>query len=444
VVDSDATTGVVEVKADVRDLGNSFLKDGTHKIAAEAVIVLADRYPEPPEPLAFQLTDEQTCRSTVEDLRRNMFHGPLFQMLRELVRYGKEGIEGTLEVQPRHGWFRSNPEPNIVLDPVLIDAAMHILGAWHLEQPDWTGRILLPFEVQSIEFFGPTPPVGSSLITRGHNEQESARHFRHGLEILDQDQNLWLRMTGAGYWRFYLPFGHVNFFGPKDEYFLSRAWPEAVSSGPERNLRCCYFLDIPADLKQPVLRAAGARVTLTPRELQEFRTWVHTDAELNSWFFGRLVAKDAVRAAWMRKFGEAIFPADLETELRDQRIECRPRDAIPTEPFPTVSVAQANDRIVAFAAFAPAVGVAVLAQTPDEPLHAAFERAACQAVADAYKIAVERVTATVNAAGAGEYLATVPREAGEHHSHGQNRVVRVQTASDNNFLVATTCGEVVN
>ena len=234
VASCDPQTGIVEVKADVRDLGNSFLRDGANKPASEAVVVLADRYPEPPAPQAFALTEETRCKSTIEDLRRNMFHGPLFQMLRTLDRIGREGIEGTLEVQPRDRWFASNPDPRFAIDPVLLDSAMHILGAWHLEQPDWTGRILLPIEVQRIEYFAPTPEVGTWLTTRGHNEQESARHYRHGLEVFDPNGQLWLRMTGAGYWRFYLPFGHVNFFGPKDEYYLSRSWPEAVSQNAPR------------------------------------------------------------------------------------------------------------------------------------------------------------------------------------------------------------------
>src|SRR4029077_19990484 len=101
--------------------------------------------------------------------------------------------------QPRDRWFRSNPEPLVVLDPVLTDAAMHILGAWHLEQPDWSGRILLPIGVNSLEFFGPAPAVGSHLLVRGHNEEETARQVRHGVEVLTPGGRLWLRMTGASY-----------------------------------------------------------------------------------------------------------------------------------------------------------------------------------------------------------------------------------------------------
>ena len=149
----------------------------------------------------------------------------------------------------------------------------------------------------------------SRLITRGLNEQESARHCRHGLEVLDPNGQLWLRMTAAGYWRFYLPFGHVNFFGPKDEYFLSRNWPEAVpprmQGAPPRR---CHSLEPPVDLKQPVLRAAGARVTMTPRELAEFGAWTGTDAELNDWFFGRMLAKDAVRRRGPRSTAKQYSP----------------------------------------------------------------------------------------------------------------------------------------
>jgi malonyl CoA-acyl carrier protein transacylase len=430
VTSVDPATGVVEVKADVRDLGNSFIADGANKIASEAILVLADRYPDAPRPYAFKLTDEVACKSTVEDLRRNMFHGPLFQMIRTLDRIGREGIEGTLEVQARTAWFRSNPNPTVVLDPVLIDAAMHILGAWHLEQPDWTGRILLPYEVQRIEFFGPTPSTGGHLIVRGHNEQESPRHFRHGLEVFGPDGRLWLRLTGAGYWRFYLPFGHVNFFGPKDEYFLSRNFPEAVPPRGETGAhRRCHLLEPPADLKQPVLRAAGARVTMTPRELAEFRAWNGTDHELNDWFFGRMLAKDAVRAVWADKHGEAMFPADIESERAGRGIVCTPRGDPKSEPLPPVRVAILHNVVVAFSAFADAVGIAMVPATKFAAEADARAAAARLAIADAFDIGSEGVDVAQTEL---DGLLLVRHDGAKF---------RVQTARHKDVIIATTLCE---
>ena len=192
--------------------------------------------------------------------------------------------------------------------------------------------------------------------------------------MFDAAGRVWLRLTGAGYWRFYLPFGHVNFFGPKDEYFLSRAWSEAI--GANAVFARCHFLDPPADLKQPVLRAAGARVTMTPSELDTFNNWTGTDAELNDWFFGRMVAKDAVRAAWTQKHGDAMFPADMETDDVDGRVVCRPRGAARAEPFPPVSVAVCEGKVAAFAAFAERVGIALRAppRTPRRKSSARRER----------------------------------------------------------------------
>lgn len=448
----DPDTGVVEVTANVRDLGNSFLRDGANKPACQAKLVLADRYPEPPELRPFRLSNEQPCRSSVEDLRRNMFHGPLFQMLHTLGRYGSEGIEGALEVQPRDRWLTSNPDPRIVLDPVLTDAAMHILGAWHLEQPDWSGRILLPIGMQLMEYFGPPPPPGTQLFARGHNEEETPRQVRHGLEVYDADGRLWLRLTGAGYWRFYLPFVHVNFFGPKDEYFLSRGCPEAVEESAERGTRNagvkaeagetgltaaratfgrCHFLEPPVDLMQPVIRAAGAGVTMTPQEQAEFRAWTGTDAGLNDWFFGRLIAKDAVRAAWNAKHGGSMFPADMETEVRDGRFTIRPRGGPLAEPFPPVSVAIADGKVAAFAAFTDRVGVGLVMlpkKVTAEAERTARHRAACLAVADALRLPAEQLSI---AAEHGERLLVAA---------GRDRI-RVQTARQRDAVIATTVCE---
>ncbi len=436
VVSVDPETGVVEVKADVRDLGNSFLADAAGKPACEATLVLAPDYPEPPGPLPFALTDEQPCRSTVEDLRRNMFHGPLFQMIRTLGRVGREGIEGTLEVQPRDGWFTSDPDPRVALDPVLVDAAMHILGAWHLEQPDWTGRILLPIGVNRLEFFSPVPPVGSVLRLRGHNEEETARQVRHGVELFAPDGRLWFRMTGAGYWRFYLPFGNVNFFGPKDQYFLSTRTPDA-ESGDGR----AFVLDPPADLQQPVLRASGVRVTMSAREQQGF-TEV-PEREKSTWFFSRLVAKDAARSAWAARNGGGAFPADLETDAADGRLTIRHRGGDGLSPLPPVAVAAANGKVAAFAAYAERVGAALealprKAATADE--EAARTRVAVRAAADALRIDPTGITVRSLDAAAGAAVVSLPPTTAALYPELQGGL-RVRTARHQDLVVATTTGE---
>ena len=459
----DPESGQIEVVANVRDLGNSFLPDGATKPSSEAVVILADHYPEPPAPRPFTLSNEQPCRRSVEDLRRNMFHGPVFWMIRSLDRWGTEGIEGTLEVHSRDTWLASNPEPRTLLDPVLTDAAMHILGAWHLEQPDWSGRILLPFAVQSAEYFAPPPEPGTIMRVRGHNEQETARSARHGLELFLPDGRLWLRLTGADYWRFYLPFCDVNFFGPKNEYFLTSNNPEAI---PEewRSMACCRILEIPNDLKQPVLRASGVRVTMTPREQEEFMRSLSTDAEKNRWFFQRLVGKDAIRAAWQNWHGQAMFPADLESDLAETgQLRCLPRgDAQPEGPYPRVAVVMRESTVLAVAADSArfrAVGVGLerlprksseTATPTGSPLEAEFAKAffhpdegrlrlaaARQAIASAHSIPPESVELITAEAKTGwlEF----------QHNHGNASesmaILRVFTARQNERITAVTLEE---
>ena len=438
----DEATGGVEVSANVRDLGNSFLRDAADKIASEATVVLADRYPDPPAAHPFPLTDEAPCKASVEQLCRNMFHGPLFQMIRSLDRFGKEGIEGTLEVQSRDTWFRSVPDPATLLDPVLTDAAMHLIGAWHLEQPDWSGRILLPVGLQKIEYFGPPPAAGTKMLVRGHNEEESARHTKHGLEIFQPDGRLWLRLTGGGYWRFYLPFMHVNFFGPKDEYYLTRDLPEAAvpTAGPRPR---CQFIDPPPDLKQAVLRASGVKVSMTPREQAEFFALDEPDAEKDVWFFGRLTAKDACRAAWAEKHPTKLFPADIESEMVDGRVVCRFRGEPGPEPLPPVALAVAGGKIAAFSAFAKRVGVA-LVPVPKKATAADDAKlrgdAARRAVADALRSGDSELTVeSVDPASGAVRIGLGAGAAGRYPD--LVGPVWVQTARQRDAIVATTLCE---
>jgi hypothetical protein len=349
-----------QVAVEIRDLGNRAQPGNAKWVAVQGTVLLADVYPQAPAVGPFSLANDRPCRISLEVLYKNLFHGPLFQGVVSIDRIGDQGIESQIRVLPRSGWFRSVPEPDLILDPVLIDAAMHPLASWHLEQPDQAGRILLPFELAALDLYGQPPPVGTLVQSRGRIEDFSARHFTHGVDIVGPDGRLWCRLTAAKYWRFYVPFGEVNFHGPKDEYFLSVPWKDLNLGGNagDRKFYSLMRLDPPADTKQPVLRLATARVTLTPTELAQFRALQGTDGQINAWLFGRIAGKDAVRTLWWEHTGERLFPADIEIEVDLQgRPTARRRGSTGASDFPRVAFAYTDGLAAGLAAFTPEVGL---------------------------------------------------------------------------------------
>ena len=315
--------------------------------------------------------------------------------------------------------------------------------------------------MKSAEYFGPPPEPGTPMLVRGHNEQETARYARHGLELFTPDGRLWLRLTGAGYWRFYLPFGDVNFFGPKDEYFLTSDFAELVPPAVGDSAKC-RFLEIPTDLKQAVLRASGVCVTMTPRENAEYMALEGAESAKDEWFFTRLVGKDAVRAVWYARHGRAMYPADLESHLSESgRLTCEARgDA---EAYPPVAVAVGGGCVVALAADSPHVGVGVCAVakknvdddeadfTPAEAeLLGTFEnraeararfRAARRAVESAGAAGGERPAVVAADPATGLVRIALPAGTVSDYAEGVDRPVRVYTARRKDVIAASTLCE---
>ncbi len=374
VVSTSAKETLVEVE--VRDLGaESSRGESTGATTAAGTIVLCDRYPTPPALEATRFTHERPCRVSIATLYRNLFHGPLFQGVTALDRVGDEGLVAEIEVQPRKGMFRATDAPQFLIDPVTVDIAMHPAAGWHLEQPDQAGRILLPFEVQQIDFFGPSPVVGTRFAATNRITHASRRQFAHSGELVDSSGRMWCRLTGVKCWRFYLPFGEVNFNGPKDEYFISKIWVPGWSNESQgRNAlegAVCVRLDPGEDLAQSGMQEAGARVTLSPREMQEFLSFTGGTSQRTRWLFSRIAAKDAVRILWHQQHGERLFIADVEMDV-DQygRQRACARGASRPADYPNVAVACDGNLYVALASGRPFVGLALRSLESIEPREA--------------------------------------------------------------------------
>jgi hypothetical protein len=352
-----------EVSIDIRDLGNVVRPGNADSSAVIGTVLLGDRYSEPPPPEEFPLTREGPCRFTPYQLyagERRLFHGPLFEALDSTDRQGDEGIEGHLRTLPHSGLFRSTLAPDLLLDPLLIDASTHLLGSWHLGQPDQAGRVVLPYELGSVTLYGPMPATGTRVKCRVHVENGSARQVSHRIDLIGPDGQLWCRLAPAEYWRFYWPLEFVDFFRHKERFLLARDWPVSPAGG--NHAVQCRRLDPPSDLCQPVHRTALARVTLSRSEWEIFRLLKISDPQLTAWLFGRIAAKDAIRALWFERHGQRLFPADIELLTgEDGRATVRYRGGALVEDLPGV-------------AFASVPGTSAAAAVFDHDIHLALQR----------------------------------------------------------------------
>ncbi len=344
--------GDLLVTAEVRDFGPAHEPHAKGARVAQGTVVLSAAYPPAPPAGDFPIASERPLPMTVEQVYHNLFHGPLFQGVRRTLRAGDDSIEAEVEILPREGLFRSTNSPAFQIDPVMLDVVLHPLATWHLHQPDLAGRIMLPVGVEWVEFFGPPPLVGTRLTTRAWISEANLRSFSHKGEGIAADGRVHVRLDGVKCWRFYVPFGDVNFHGPKDQYFLSRRWAEAEEQADAAAPLALARLDIPPDLKQPAMNRVTAQVTLTPAEYREFRRRAREKDDVHRWLFARIVAKDAIRLLWHDRTGERLFPADIECR-EEEGVYHAHRRGRPDERFDDAVVAEADGALVALASGGP-------------------------------------------------------------------------------------------
>ncbi len=118
--------------------------------------------------------------------------------------------------------------------------------------------------------------------------------------------------------------------------------------------------------------------------------WTGTDKAQSNWFFTRLSAKDAVRAAWNERHGGGIFPADMEADVVDGRFvyvaraarrrpSCFPRCASRSRTAGSPRSARSRNEL--------GIALAVVAKNaPPEAEQEVRGKTACGAVADALRV----------------------------------------------------------
>lgn len=305
-----------EVQVQVREVADEATGDSTARPPAiEATVILADRYPEAPEPGLRPLHASQPSSWTRERIYGDLlFHGPAFQGIVSVETQDDDGIEATLATLPADGLFRADPKPAFLTDPVLLDAAGQLVGCWTGERLD-TAVHVFPFRVEAVHLFGPNLPSGQLVRCRARVELVGDWQTRSDIDLVGPEGRLAARLEGWWDRRFELPAGLLDLRSSPLEGRLCTQWPAAAVPPPF----ACSLLDtLSADLFQShghIWQRVLTHLVLSRRERDLWRDLKGTDRRRSEWLLGRATAKDAVRRFLQESHGLQVPPADIEVTV---------------------------------------------------------------------------------------------------------------------------------
>jgi acyl transferase domain-containing protein/phosphopantetheinyl transferase (holo-ACP synthase) len=283
---------------------------------AEAVLVYADRRPEPVTPPPFSLQDEQPSRWTRHDLyARGMFHGPRFRGVEAMTRTGADGTCATMSVLPRHDLLRDDPEPAFVTDPVLLDAAGQVVAFWVMERFD-SRTDIFPYRLEALELDAGGLPPGTRVECRVRATAVSDDHVRSDIDLVDTATGRrWCRFAGWEDRRFEVPRSLIELRCSPATAYVADAWDAPVAELPEAGGLACVRI---AGFTEDLLDAHGglwqkmlAHLVLSRQERDAWRQLEGTPRRRREWLLGRCAAKDAVRRLLARHGAPGIRPADV-------------------------------------------------------------------------------------------------------------------------------------
>jgi acyl transferase domain-containing protein len=333
----------------------------------EGTVVLADCYPPPEAAPALTLRDERTCRQAGPNLYTDrMFHGPRFQGVVSLDRWGEDGISATMTTLPTGDLFAATPEPALLTDPQLLDAAGQVVGFWALEHHD-RDSAFFPFGLDELQLFGPPPPAGTPVTGHARISLAGGAQLRSDLDLAGPDGWLLARLTGWANHRLDLPEPLARLgISPRDAV-LAAPWTALTSQLPGA-VACCRLDDLQLGPHGRIWERALAQIVLSRGERAVWSRLSGSSRHRSEWLLGRVAAKDAVRALLQSTSGVALCPADVEIiEEPDGKL----RSTGPwSQRSPVVSLVTRDGAKVAVAGYCGTIGIALEHLASDEVGHA--------------------------------------------------------------------------
>jgi acyl transferase domain-containing protein/phosphopantetheinyl transferase len=245
-----------------------------------------------------------------------MFHGPMFQSLRDIDAWDEGGLDVVLSDVSLAGFFEPGHTPHLVLNPVLLDALSQVVPYWLLQYvgPEFHS---FPSTIGRIELYEPCPAERDGIVVRARQQPVDPRNddiaaLRNWqFDYIDGEGQVLMRVHELG----------NLFFRVPPTYHALRTHPGIGMLGtPVSSPTSDVSLwEVPLVEGKLFLQSGGicarvlAYVLLGASERGEWRALEQaTLPRRREWLTGRAAIKEAVRHWVYECTGQLLYPADIE------------------------------------------------------------------------------------------------------------------------------------
>ena len=246
------------------------------------------------------LTENRAFRWEGRELYHiGMFHGPLFQSIDRIDGWNEHGIDAGLSDVRLDGFFENNDTPNLVLNPVLLDALGQLSAYW-LAQQVGTDFNCFPSTIERIELYRQCPQNIGGLTLRARQQPldpsdgniDAPRVWQ--FECLDNEGQPLLRATNL-----------VNvYFAVPNRFYEVRRDPlngwlgHPIKTDGKEDITLWQLPHLPQEFctqSDNIFLRILAQTLLSFTERLEWQELTTNIRQQRQWLLGRACIKEAVR-----------------------------------------------------------------------------------------------------------------------------------------------------
>lgn len=256
-----------------------------------------------------------SCLNAPHLYATGMFHGPVFQSVREVDAWDDSGIDTRISDVSLADFFAEGQTPQLVLNPVLLDAMGQVVAYW-LVQYVGTAFHAFPSTMERIELYEQCPADRPGIVMRARQHPIDGTSTELGtprawqLECVDGEGRVLLRGRNLVNVFFRVPPPYQQVRHDPLTGWLGR--PSTVALPPGLGLWEMPLLpeEFCAQSGSICMRIL-AHALLGPEERDEWRTLQGALRRRREWLFGRAALKEVVRHWVHEQTGQLLYPTDI-------------------------------------------------------------------------------------------------------------------------------------